>query len=866
MRCPRCGQENAAGSQFCRHCGRKLPKSAVKPAKKGRGAAKKTAEPNAKAPRQFRWGRAVGLAIAAMAVLGIAGAGYETLKALHSMPPVGNLVSLTTAGQDSVVYDRFGKPVATLHLSTNRIDVPLKDVSPNMQNALVATEDHNFWKNDGFDLRSIFRAAYVDLLHRGSLQGASTITEQLAKMLYLHDNRSITYKIQEIILGLELARSYSKQQILDMYLNQVYLGDGAYGIATASKAYFNESPSQLTIPQAAVLAGLPQAPSLYDPITNYKLAKARQLEVLQEMAKYGYIKPSQVKTYYDAPLHLSPQKITTAGQATPFPYPWYIQHVIHVLEKKGFTQQEIYNGGLKIYTKLDPTVYNIAQNAVDHWMNYNFGSNPDYQAATMVENPKTGAVWAVIGGRTYSTAFGQDLATSKQALRSSGSSIKPLMEYTEAIMQGYTQLSVINDVPTVKVNGQWWPRNDDGIYRGYIDLRDALAISDNDASVHLLEQIGLQNGYNFATQKFGISTLPAVDAQSAGIAIGGFAQGGVNVQEMTRAYATFPNGGTRMKQIWVSKVVDANGSVVYSQKPQGTTIFSPQVAYIMDKMMERVLYPGELPGIGPGAYPTGVQLGIGRPAAGKTGTNNGERDAWFMGYEPQMVVGVWEGNKMGEYRQPSTPNGLAYGDVAAGPIWKQIMEQVNQAEHIPVEHFKRPSGVTYVSNVSITSGKLASALTPKNEIEGAWFINGTQPTTTGHTHVRLKVLASNPKVLWQPGCGPAISQVFLIPPPNWKAPEPKPWSYTQWPPTQKCTPGSSPSGNSSSSSSHSSHSSSSSPPSRSTSSPPSSQSPSSPPPGTTLPSSPPSSSDSPSGGPSPGNGGPGNGGPGGPNG
>lgn len=771
-----------------------------------------------------------------MAILGIAGAGYETLKALHSMPPVGNLVTLSTAGQDSVVYDRFNKPVATLHLSTNRIDVPLKAVSPNMQNALVATEDHHFWKNDGFDLRSIFRAAYVDLLHRGTLQGASTITEQLAKMLYLHDNRSITYKIQEIILGLELARSYSKQQILDMYLNQVYLGDGAYGIATASKAYFNEKPSQLTIPQAAVLAGLPQAPSYYDPITNFKAAKTRQLEVLKEMAKYGYIKPSQVKTYYDAPLHLSPQKITTAGAASPFPYPWYIQHVINLLEKKGFTQQEIYNGGLKIHTELDPTVYNIAQNAVDKWMKYNFGSNPVYQAATMVENPKTGGVWAVIGGRTYSTAFGQDLATSKQALRSSGSAIKPLMEYTEAIMNGYTQMSVIDDVPTQKINGQWWPKNDDGIYRGYIDLRDALAISDNDASVHLLEQIGLQTGYNFATQKFGISTLPAVDAQSAGIAIGGFTQGGVNVQEMTRAYAAFPNGGTLMKQIWISKVVDANGSVVYSQKPQGTSIFSPKVAYIMEKMMERVLYPKEIPGIGPGAYATGVKLGIGRPAAGKSGTNNGERDAWFLGYEPQMVVGVWEGNRTGEHRQPSTPNGLAYGATAAGPIWKQIMQQVNQAENIPVKHFSRPSGMTYVSNISITSGKLASALTPKNQIEGAWFINGTQPTTTGHTHIKLKVLAAHPKVLWQPGCGPAITQVFLVPPPNWKAPEPKPWSASLWPPTTRCTPNSSPSSSSSSSSSGSpsspSSSSSSSTPSSSTTTPSSSSTSSTTPPST----------------------------------
>jgi penicillin-binding protein 1A len=814
LRCPRCGQDNVPGSIYCRHCGRKLPKKALdakpEPASSAKSLGKR---------RRIHWGRLAGLTALTAVIAGVGFTTYETVKALDTMPSLSNLVSLSTAGQDSVIYDRFGQPVATLHLAINRIDVPLSQISPNVQNALIAVEDHNFWTNEGFDLRSILRAAYVDLLHRGALQGASTITEQLAKMLYLHDNRSLTYKIQEIVLGLELARSYSKQQILDMYFNQVYLGDGAYGIETAAKAYFNEKPSQLTIPQAALLAGLPQAPSAYDPLTNYQAAKARQLEVLQAMAKYGYIKPSQVQSYYRAPLHLRPQNIATDNLSSPYPYPWYIQQVIAVLRQKGFTPTEIYDGGLKIYTELDPTVYNIAQRAVDQWMNYNFGSNPAYQAAVVVEDPETGAIWAVIGGRSYQGADLNDLALT--ASRSSGSSIKPLMEYTEAIMQGDTQMTVIQDVPTLKVNGQWWPHNDDGIYRGYITLRDALAISDNDASVHLLQQVGPQNGLRFADQKFGLN-LPMVDANYLGVAIGGFAKGGVNPYEMTQAYATFPNNGVRMKPIWVSKVVDSSGAVVYQQAPQGVRIFSPQVAFIMDTMMERVLDPHEIPGIGPGAYATGYDLGIGRPAAGKTGTNNGEKDAWFIGYEPQMVVGVWEGNQHGEYNQPDTPNGPAYGDVAAGPIWRQIMEQVNQAEHIPVENFTPPSGVVYVPNISITSGMLASSLTPKSDIEGAWFIQGTQPTTTGHNHVLVKVVASDPNELWKPGCGPAISKVFLLPETNWHPGVPLPWDAIFWPPTKTCTPAVNPSPSPSPSPSSSSPS-----PSPSSSSP--SPSPSSPP-------------------------------------
>lgn len=768
-----------------------MPKSAALPqAKSSKGAAPAAADKsNQGKRRRVRWGRLIGVSAASMVVLILAGGTYETLRAMHNLPAVGNLVSLSTAGQDSVVYDRFGNPIATLHLSTNRVDVPYSQISPNVVNALVAIEDHGFWQNDGFDIRSIARAAIADIVHHGAVQGASTISEQLGKMLYLHDNRSVTYKIQEIVLGLELSRTYSKQQILDMYLNEVYLGDGAYGIETASKAYFDEAPSQLTIPQAAMLAGLPQAPSAYDPLTNLSGAKARQLEVLQAMAKYGYIKPSQVQTYYKAPLHLKPQQVNPSNVSSPYPYPWYIQHVISLLEKKGFTQTEIYNGGLKIHTELDPKVYNIAQQAVDKWMSYNFGSSLAYQAATVVEDPRNGAIWAVIGQRTYQGAKLNDLALT--ASRSSGSSIKPLMEYTEAVMQGDTQTSVIQDVPTLKVNGQWWPSNDDHIYRGYITLRDALAISDNDAAVHLLQQVGPQQGLQFADQKFGLN-LPASDANYLGLAIGGFKKGGVNPYEMTQAYSSFANNGVRMKPIWVSKVVDANGSVVYQQQPQGIRIFSPQVAFIMDQMMMRVLDPNMLPGIGPGAYSTGDRLAIGRPAAGKTGTNNGQTDAWFIGYEPQMVVGVWEGNQYNDVApQPNTPNGPAYGATAAGPIWQQIMEQVNQAENIPVENFNPPSGVVQVNHISITSGKLAGPNTPASDIaNNIWYIQGTQPTTRDTSWVRLRVLARNPKVLWAPGCGPAVSATFLVPESSWHRGQgqPTPYDSIYWPPTKSCTP------------------------------------------------------------------------------
>ncbi len=247
-----------------------------------------------------------------------------------------------------------------------------------------------------------------------------------------------------------------------------------------------------------------------------------------------------------------------------------------------------------------------------------------------------------------------------------------------------------------------------------------------------------------------------------------------------------------MKPIWVTKVVNQYGATIYQDVPQGTVVTTPQVAFIMTKMMQWVLDPKEIPGIGPGAYATGYDLGIGRPAAGKTGTNNGYEDAWFMGFEPQLVVGVWEGDRLGEIPQYTT-DGPAFGDVSAGPIWQEIMEKTNQALHIPPTPFATPSGVTFVSHVSTVSGKLANAYTPKVDVQGGWFIDGTQPTTVGDTYYQARVLASDPDKLWQPGCGPYITSIFLRRESDWHPGVPYPWDSKYWAPTTYCTPATTPS-------------------------------------------------------------------------
>jgi penicillin-binding protein 1A len=783
MRCARCGFDNTANSTFCRQCGKRL-----------RGASAKSARPGR---RRLRWGRLILLAFLGIIAIGVGVVSKSVIAAWRTLPPINPAVTAT--GQDSIVYDRYGQPVEVLHGPSNRLTVPLNKVSAPMKEAIVAIEDHSFYSNPGFDLKSIARAALADVLHRGGLQGASTITEQLAKALYLKDNQSLTYKLQEVFLGVELARMYSKQQILDMYLNNIPFGDGTTGIGAAANAYFDETPAQLTLAQASLLAGLPQAPSLYDPFVNPKLAKARQLQVLQAMVAYDGLSEKAAMAAYKAPLGLHPGPLQ---QQASNPYPWYTTTIVSLLENPPYnlTYQQITQGGLHIYTALDPKVYNIAQNAVTYWMNHNFGPSsqavPFHQAATVVMDPHTGYVLAIIGGRNPSQALAEDENFAFAAHRSTGSSIKPIMEYTEALVKGMTQMTVMQDIPQFKRNGNWWPQNDNHLNVGYITLRDALGISDNNIAVRLLNKVGLDYAFNFANQKFGLTLNPANLTNSGlAMAIGGFDHGPTPLQ-MADAYDTIANGGVRMKPIFITKVTNQYGATLFQNRPSGQREFSPQVAYIMTQMMERVFYPNPLPGLSQDTrmaqYTTGYNLSPGRPAAGKTGTNNSYADAWFDGFTPQLLAVVWEGRLTEDVSVPQyliNGGGPAYGAVAAGPIWRQIIEQSSAALNLPAINFPQPSGIVTVPDVSITSGLLAGPYTPQIDIQSADFIAGTQPTSVGSSHVQEAVLASNPHVLWLPGCGPSVEKVFLQKEPNWKSGMPLPLDSWQWPPTQTCTPG-----------------------------------------------------------------------------
>lgn len=702
----------------------------------------------------------------ALLVTGVVAAlllGFGAVLTVSVARDLPSIQYLSTAPVSSTIYDRYGQPVTTLW-GQQSIPVPLSEIPKVLQDAVIATEDHRFYQNSGIDFVGILRSIVADLVHGSPVQGASTITEQLAKIHYLNNQKSLTRKIKEIILGLEIAHAYTKSEILDDYLNQVYLGQGAFGVQAASLTYFGKPVKDINLAQAALLAGLPQAPSYYDPFTNFKAAKARQAQVLANMVKYGYITPAQARAAYRAPLGLRQSQ-----GGTSYPYPYFVDAVVEDLLQHGFSMNQILNGGLQIYTTLDPRWQRAAEDAIARVMNRAFGTPnpntvPEPEAAAVVIDPRNGYVLALVGGRTHPGILVENRAT--QMYRQTGSAIKPLAEYSAALAEGLTEGTVVDDIPNILVHGKPWPHNDDGIYRGRITYKVALAISDNNAAIHVLERVGLNQAFDFATQKYGLPLLPSDHNLAFGI--GGLSRG-VTPLQMADAYATFDNHGVRPTPILVTKVLSPNGSLLYSDTPHFIPVLTPQQAYIMTDMLEAVVQMG-----------TGVPAQIGRPAAGKTGTSENGRDGWFVGYVPQAVAAVWEGYDSGQ-TQPGV-----FGATYAAPIWRDLMLQA--LRHQPVESFPRPPGIISV-DIDTKSGLLPSPLTPKQYIQPYLFIAGTQPTTMSNLWVQVTVDALHPNLLWSPAClpDPPETKVFLARPTNLIPGEPLPIDAKLWPPTRTCS-------------------------------------------------------------------------------
>ncbi len=586
------------------------------------------------------------------------------------------------------IFARDGTLLASVY-KENRTYVPLSRIPLVMQQAVIANEDHNFYYHHGVDFGGIIRAGFADLTHQ-EFQGASTITQQLARKLFLNDQVSISRKIQEALLAIEIERYYTKDEILERYLNIVYLGSGAYGVDAAAHTYFGEGVDKIDLAQAAMIAGVIAAPSDYSPFVNFALARDRQRHVLDRMVESGYITQAQADAAKDAPVGLTKER---APGLQGYLYPYYTTYVIAQLEKL-FGKQAVEEGGLQVYTALDPKMQEEAQESIDWGLQRakSWGIHAD-EAALVSIRPSTGEIVAMVGGKGFS--LDNQFNRAWQARRQPGSSFK-LYVYTAAIDSGMPPNTIIDDSPVSYPMGDgtlWSPRDDDNSYLGPVTLRTALALSRNIVAVKLASQIGLDKVINYA-QRMGI-TSPLEPNLS--LALGSSV---ISPLEQATGYATIADQGIHVEPSAIRLVKDSLGNVVLDdQYPQANEVVSAGTAYIVTSMLEDVINHGT-------GYPNAI---IGRPAAGKTGTTSDFRDAWFVGFTPDLVTAVWFGND--DYSRMTE----AYGGGVPAMTWSHYMKQA--LEGVAKHDFTMP--VDQVVKVASCSGRTD------------YYLIGTQPTSGG---------------------------------------------------------------------------------------------------------------------------------------
>lgn len=600
----------------------------------------------------------------ALCLVVFAGLGFGYIFAAYqSLPAVGNNMRPAVSSQ---VFDSHGRLITTLHSDQNRLPIDINKVPQNLQNAFIAAEDNRFYEHIGIDPIGIFRAIFANLTNRGIAQGGSTITQQLAKNAFLSQEQTLKRKIQEAMLALEIEHKYSKKEILEMYMNQIYFGQGAYGIQTAAKTYFNKDVNELTLTQCAMLAGLPKSPNYYSPFNNLNEAKKRKNVVLDQMVKYGYVSAAEAEDAKNQDLGLSKSHQSKEADE----YASFIDYVSQQVAKK-YGDDALYKEGLKIYTTMDVDKQHAAVRAMRNLPNNYTDENglTQPQAAIVSIDPKTGHILAMVGGR------GQDsFNRASMAVRQPGSAFKPFV-YLTALQHDMTPDTTMDDQPVTY--GNWSPKNTGGSYSGTMTLSDALAHSVNTIAVQLADQVGTKNIIANA-KKMGITTLDAKDDNLA-MALGGLTKG-VTPLEMASAYGTFANKGVHVKPTAIVKILDRNGNVLedastLEKEETKTRVMSEREAYEMTTMLEGVIDHG-----------TGTAAAIGRPAAGKTGTTDDNKDAWFVGYTPDIVTAVWIGDDTGSHSL-----GEIYGGTIPAEIWKDYMSSATSDES--GGDFSAPSGM-----------------------------------------------------------------------------------------------------------------------------------------------------------------------------
>ena len=571
--------------------------------------------------------------------LGVVLAGMIALKLyLMSLPPIRNLNTLkpnivtTFCANDGEVIKTFAAYTYS--------NVELKEVPETLVKAFIATEDKNFYKHPGYDIMGLARSTVANILAGRVVQGASTITQQLSRILFLSNEKTFTRKIKELQVAAQIEKTLSKDKILEMYLNNVYLGSGAYGVKGAAKIYFNKNLNQLTLPEMALIAGLPQAPSVYSPYNNKELAQKRRNQVLLRMYKMKYIDKETYENAKKAPIVLSSMPVMYATNKAPY----FCDYVVKEMHKLGFTEDEIVNGGYKVITTLDYKAQVKANEAIlTNLKAWGFTKDKN-QAAVFSFSPIDGRILVYAGGKDYTKSQYDRVS---QSARPSGSAFKPFI-YTAAIEKGFSQNDMIDDLPFKA--GDWTPKNYGNKYRGPIPLYTALMVSSNVCTARLMDAIGVRPVIQLA-RVMGITTPIPYDYT---ISLG---SNSVKLFEMTRAYGIFANGGYKVEPFAIERIESSRGTILYEAKKARTSkVLNLNTAATMTAIMKTVITNG-----------TGRAASIGKPAAGKTGTTDDSRDAWFIGFTPDVVTGVWVGN------DDNSQMGAVTGGTIPAKIWRDVM-------------------------------------------------------------------------------------------------------------------------------------------------------------------------------------------------
>src|SRR5918996_2096729 len=647
-------------------------------------------------PPGRRWLRTVLIVAGIVSLLFGAGIAVAALWAFTILPRTLPSVTALETFQPLVgtkLYDDNDELITELHVE-RRIFVPLVHMPQALRDAVIATEDRRFYSHWGVDPIGISRAIWQNYRHGRIVEGGSTITQQLTKVLFLTPDKSLERKVKEAVLALELERRYTKDRILEMYLNQVYFGHGAYGVEAAARTYFGKSVSELNVREAALVAGLPRAPSTYSPFEHGEAAKRRREVVLRRMVDYGALKDAEAKRLARTDLGLiPPERRRTTGQ-------YFLDYVEQTLEAK-YGADMVFKGGLNVYTTLNPTMQLTAEQslrdglrALEGRTKGRPGEHPEGAIVTI--EPHTGYVRAMVGGYDF---FRSEFNRAVQAHRQPGSAFKPFI-YIAALESGLTAATRVEDAPVsyaVGPNGQAWkPENYDRKFRGPTTLQQAIEESVNVVTVKVQEKVGLSRTVQVA-RRFGITSPLDLNLS---LALG---TSDMTLMELTSAYGALANQGQWMPTTTIRYVTNAQGTLLEEHLPEPREAVSPETAFVITHMLRGVVERG-----------TGqAAKALGRVVAAKTGTTNDYSNAWFIGFTPRLATGVWVG-----YDRPRSLGKDETGSRVAVPIWVAYMGKV--LDNSPKEDFQIPERVVL----------LPVDLDPSNEcvrVVTMAFVRGTEP-------------------------------------------------------------------------------------------------------------------------------------------